>query len=115
TYNLDGIDIDWEYPDVGASGNNFSALMSALSTAMHSRGKLLTAAVVANGFYGDGVPSAVFGSVDFLNIMSYDAGKPHASYAFAVENLDYWQGRGLPASKTVLGVPFYARPGDFSY
>src|SRR5690606_15775345 len=28
---------------------------------------------------------------------------------------DYWLGRGLPASKAVLGVPFYARPSWNSY
>ncbi|RKI00307.1 RICIN domain-containing protein, partial [Corallococcus sp. AB038B] len=51
---LDGVDIDWEYPDPGTSGNNYAALMRELGTAMHSRGKLLTAAVVANGYTGGG-------------------------------------------------------------
>ncbi len=115
TYNLDGADIDWEYPDPGSSADNYALLMNQLSSAMHSRGKLLTAAVVAEGYTGGGVKNEVFNYVDFLNIMSYDGGSPHASYAYAVSNLDYWQGRGLPASKTVLGVPFYARPGGFSY
>ncbi len=115
TYSLDGLDIDWEYPDPGATESNYTNLMSALAGAMHSRGKLLTAAVAADGWYGDGVQSAVFGYVDFLNIMSYEGETPHASYAYAVANLDYWQSRGLPASKTVLGAPFYAQPGYISY
>lgn len=109
------MDIDWEYPDPGPSASNYTTLMNALSGAMHSRGKLLTAAVAADGWYGDGVQSAVFGYMDFLNIMSYEDESPHASYAYAVSSLDYWQSRGLPASKTVLGVPFYAQPGYFSY
>ena len=58
-YNLDGVDIDWEYPDPGTSGNNYTALMSQLSTAMHSRGKLLTAAVVSEGGTANGVQPAV--------------------------------------------------------
>lgn len=115
SYHLDGVDIDWEYPEPGASASNYATLMHALADAMHSRGKLLTAAVAADGWYGDGVPSAVFGYLDFLNIMSYEDESPHASYAYAVSNLDYWQRRGLPASKTVLGVPFYAQPGYLSY
>ncbi|MBB6271601.1 GH18 family chitinase [Pedobacter cryoconitis] len=107
-YNLDGIDIDWEYPDAGNSGNNYSALMQQLSTAMHSRGKLLTAAVVS--YDGPGVQNAVFGYVDFLNIMAYDeGGANHSTYDLAVKSLNYWKGRGLPASKANLGVPFYGR------
>ncbi|AFE08340.1 chitinase [Corallococcus coralloides DSM 2259] len=106
---LDGVDIDWEYPDPGTSGNNYAALMRELGTAMHSRGKLLTAAVVANGYTGGGVQASVFSDVDFLNIMAYDGGQPHSTYDLAVQSLNYWKGRGLPASKAVLGVPFYGR------
>jgi GH18 family chitinase len=29
--------------------------------------------------------------------------------------LDYWQGRGLPSEKTVMGLPFYARPIEAVY
>ncbi|BCB76074.1 hypothetical protein GCM10022251_56500 [Phytohabitans flavus] len=114
-YNLDGVDIDWEYPDPGTSGNNFTALMQQLSTAMHSRGKLLTAAVVSGGSTANGVQPAVFGYVDFLNIMTYDGGTPHAGYDWAVSNVNAWKARGLPASKTVMGVPFYSRPGYYTY
>jgi GH18 family chitinase len=114
-YNLDGVDIDWEYPDPGASGNNFTALMQQLSTAMHSRGKLLTAAVVSSGGTAEGVQTPVFGYVDWLNIMAYDGGSPHANYDWSIQAANYWKGRGLPASKTVLGVPFYSRPGYYTY
>jgi chitinase len=114
-YNLDGVDIDWEYPDPGASGNNFRALMQQLSTAMHSRGKLLTAAVVSEGGTAEGVQTAVFGYVDWLNIMAYDGGSPHANYNWSIASANYWKSRGLPKSKTVLGVPFYSRPGYYTY
>ncbi|WP_235921178.1 glycosyl hydrolase family 18 protein [Lentzea tibetensis] len=114
-YNLDGVDIDWEYPDPGASGNNYSALMQQLSNAMHSRGKLLTAAVVSEGGTANGVQPAVFGYVDWLNIMAYDGGSPHANYDWSINSANFWKSRGLPAAKTVLGVPFYSRPGYFTY
>ncbi|MEU9827834.1 glycosyl hydrolase family 18 protein [Micromonospora chersina] len=114
-YNLDGVDIDWEYPDPGASANNYTLLMQQLGSALHSRGKLLTAAVVSEGYYVEGVPTAVFGSVDWLNIMAYDGGSPHANYDWSVNSVNLWKSRGLPAAKAVLGVPFYSRPGYYTY
>jgi chitinase len=114
-YGLDGVDIDWEYPDPGTSGSNFTALMQQLSSAMHSRGKLLTAAVVSGGTTADGVQPAVFGYVDFLNIMAYDGGSPHANYDWSIASANFWKSRGLPADKTVLGVPFYSRPTYYTY
>ncbi|PUZ30583.1 glycoside hydrolase family 18 [Chitinophaga costaii] len=108
TYNLDGVDIDWEYPDDGTSSSNYTALMLQLSTEMHSRGKLLTAAVISDG--GSGVGAAVFGYVDFLNLMAYDGdGANHSPYSLAVTSLNYWQGRGLSTGKSILGLPFYGR------
>lgn len=107
-YGLDGIDIDWEYPDNGSSANNYSLLMQQLSTAMHNMGKLLTAAVVS--YNGASIQNNVFGYVDFLNIMAYDeSGANHSTYDLAVQSLNYWKGRGLPAAKANLGVPFYGR------
>jgi chitinase len=114
-YNLDGIDIDWEYPDPGTSGNNYTALMGQLSTALHNEGKLLTAAVVSEGGTANGVQPAVFGYVDWLNIMAYDGGSPHANYDWSIASANFWKNRGLPKAKTVLGVPFYSRPGYYTY
>ena len=113
-YNLDGVDIDWEYPDAGTSANNYVSLMTALATSLHAQGKLLTAAVVGTG--GDGVLSSVFSQVDFLNLMAYDYNNyDHSTYTYASQSISYWKGKGLPASKCVLGVPFYGRPSWESY
>lgn len=114
-HNLDGVDIDWEYPDPGASGDNYRLLMQQLSNTLHAQGKLLTAAVVSEGGTANGVQPAVFGYVDFLNIMAYDGGSPHANYDWSINAANFWKSRGLPASKTVLGVPFYSRPNYMTY
>ncbi|WBQ03724.1 glycosyl hydrolase family 18 protein [Kribbella sp. CA-293567] len=114
-YNLDGVDIDWEYPDPGTSGNNYTALMQQLSNTLRANGKLLTAAVVSEGGTANGVQPAVFGYVDWLNIMAYDGGSPHANYDWSIAAANFWKNRGLPKAKTVLGVPFYSRPGYLTY
>jgi len=114
-YNLDGVDIDWEYPEAGASSQNFLALMGELRAAL-PKDKLLTAAVAALGVNAEGIPVEAFGLVDFINLMVYDkSDTDHSPYPFAVESLDYWSARGLPPEKTVLGVPFYAKPGELSF
>ncbi|SFE06691.1 Por secretion system C-terminal sorting domain-containing protein [Chitinophaga sp. CF118] len=113
-YGLDGADIDWEYPDAGASANNYVTLMTQLSSALHAKGKLLTAAVVGTG--GASILSSVFSQVDFLTLMAYDYNNyDHSTYTYASQSVNYWKGRGLPAAKAILGVPFYGRPSWSSY
>jgi chitinase len=118
-HHLDGADIDWEYPDPGASAQSFLALMQELSARLRPQGKLLTAAVVAQGEQGEGVPAQAFAVTDFINIMAYDADESgrtnHSPYDYALSSLRYWRRRGLPQDKSVLGVPFYGRKPDTSY
>jgi chitinase len=112
---FDGADIDWEYPDPGPSSTNFLALVQELRVAL-PKDKLLTAAVVALGEVGAGIPDEAFPLMDFINIMAYsEDGSQHSSLNYAQSALDYWLGRGLPPEKAILGVPFYARPGDIPY
>lgn len=112
-YRLDGVDMDWEYPDPGPSSQNFLALITELRAAMPD--KILTTAVVAYGDeYGLGVPAETFELFDFVNIMTY-AGSDHGTMDQFQKGLDYWSGRGLPKEKIVLGVPFYSEPGGISF
>ncbi|MBE2198394.1 MAG: hypothetical protein IAE79_07260 [Anaerolinea sp.] len=111
-YNLDGADIDWEYPDPGPSAQNFLALIRELRAAMPN--KLLTTAVVSYGATGEGVLSETFDLFDFVNVMTYD-GPDHGTMTQFERGLAYWQERGLPPAKTVMGIPFYARPSETLY
>ncbi len=114
-HSLDGADMDWEYPDPGASAVRYLSLMTELRAAL-PRPALLTAAVVAQGRTGEGILADVFPLVDFLNVMAYDGpGPSHSPYGYAEQSLAYWGGRGLPRDKTVLGVPFYSRPVEVPY
>lgn len=111
-YQLDGADIDWEYPDAGQSSQNFLTLIKELRGAMPD--KLLTTAVVS---YGDdngmGIPTESFELFDFVNVMTYD-GPDHGSMEQFEKGLAYWSGRGLSKEKIVMGVPFYGAP-DMPY
>lgn len=107
-YGLDGVDIDWEYPDAGQSSQNFLALIQELRSALPD--KLLTTAVVSYGDeHGLGIPSESFELFDFVNIMTYD-GPDHGTMEQFERGLSYWSGRGLPKEKIVIGAPFYGDP-----
>lgn len=116
-YDLDGLDIDLEgelMMGIDKAGN-YTPFVSELAAALHSRSKLLTA---ATGSYPGGmVPDASLPYFDLIGIMSYDAvgptwGRPggeHSTYQQAQKDLALWIGKGVPASKLALGMPFYGR------
>ena len=111
-YQLDGADIDWEYPDAGQSSQNFLALITELRAAMPD--KLLTTAVVSHGDdNGAGVSDESFELFDFVNVMTYD-GSDHGSMEQFEQGLSYWSARGLPKEKIVMGMPFYSHVKESS-
>lgn len=112
-FNLDGVDIDWEYPNpIEPSSTNFVLLMKQLSDSLHAAGKKLSAAIVSHDDrYGYGIKEKVFPYVDWMNIMTYDfkngENRSHSPYYLAVHSFDYWvDDRGLPDDKAVLGLNF---------
>jgi len=112
-FQLDGADIDWEYPDAGQSSQNFLALIRELRTAMPN--KILTSAVVAYGDdHGLGIPTESFAFMDFVVVMAY-SGRDHGTQEQFDKGLAYWNARGLPKEKLVIGLPFYSEPNGISY
>ncbi|UOQ53753.1 glycosyl hydrolase family 18 protein [Hymenobacter cellulosivorans] len=114
-YGLDGIDIDWEHPNANTAGG-YANVMQELGTQLHSRGKLLTTAVAGGTWAGPSILDRALAALDFVNVMAYDDAPPaHSTYQLASQSLAYWRGRGLPASKLVLGVPFYGQAGGETF
>ncbi len=118
TYGLDGVDIDWEYPDSSDQSNNFEKLMKELHITTQdptkfndNKVKLLTAAVPPDKYYGQWVNSGVSSYVDFINIMAYDkTADNHSPCTYAVEAFNYWsKTKCFPKEQLIIGVPFYGR------
>ncbi|MBP2832133.1 T9SS type A sorting domain-containing protein [Aquimarina sp. U1-2] len=110
-YDLDGIDLDWEYPSA-ASQRLYVDLLSALRAKMNthpSKRLELSAAVPASAYRGQHFTTAALRYLDDVHIMAYDASPRinHATYTFAANAINYWQGRGVASSKLQLGLPFY--------
>ena len=130
-FNLDGIDIDWEYPTSSRAGissspddtQNYTLLMRDLRSAI-GPDKLLTLATPGNARFYD-FP-AILHYIDFVNIMSYDIGqaKAHKHQAPLYESehtrltadqaLKAHLEAGIPKDKLTLGLPFYGR-GAYEY
>ncbi|MGE6218233.1 glycosyl hydrolase family 18 protein [Nubsella zeaxanthinifaciens] len=128
--DLDGVDMDWEYPrDNNGGSQAFHSLMQELSTELHKIGKYLSAAVTPAVYTSSNrmaILQQTYQYVDFFNIMQYDgagydSAEPlnHASYKMTVASLDYWLGtRALPKEKAILGMPCYGKSatgGALSY
>lgn len=122
TYNLDGIDLDWEYPtsssaDISSSPSdtkNFNLLVADLRETL-GEDRLITMASSSSAKYVDFKTAIQY--LDWVNIMSYDMGKPpqhnsalHSSSMTkrsCEEAVKYHHDKGVPYNKMTLGMPFY--------
>lgn len=129
-FNLDGVDIDWEYPTQSSSGissspedtDNYTLLMRDIRGQI-GQDKSLTLATPGNAKFYD-FP-AILPYVDFVNIMSYDIGSApyHHAPLYASERtrltadsaLKCHLAAGIPKEKLTLGLPFYGRGDQKEY
>ncbi|MDR2954546.1 MAG: chitinase [Prevotella sp.] len=130
--NLDGIDINWGYPEVSdkndtiyndAAAQNYGLVIKAVKTELDALGEdkkyLLTSAVEADpNFIASAKPASFQTSVDYLNIMSF--GYQDTKVAIYQSNLDFSDKygvkksvkstleayNGIEPSKLVMGIPF---------
>ncbi len=124
TYNLDGVEIDWEYPYPHTQAK-FEKLMVALRSMLTEKGKTLSAAVAGATSVNTFAPTVTsltdksLACCDWINIMAYDLGSgisgQQSPYWFADTSIDYFLNRNVPAEKIVVGLPLFARPSWKQY
>ena len=138
-HDLDGIDIDWEFPgdEHPEDAHQFTLLLASLRTTLDAQAKLdghpylLTIAAPAGpDHYKPLELGAISKSLDLINVMTYDlnggwsARTDFNAALFAptpvdgfkpndVLSVDYavkaFLAAGVPKDKLVVGVPFYGR------
>lgn len=128
-YNLDGIDIDWEYPTAGPSENgkhpddtkNFNIVLKELREAIGNE-KIISYASSANADYVDWATAMLY--LDYVNVMTYDMGNPpyHNAplyYSASItkkrsvdQSIMLHVSKGVPLGRLVMGVPFYGHGTD---
>ena len=116
TYDLDGFNMDWEYPEVSDS-YNLEELLFELRLGLNEVEKILdkeielTIAVSANGIFSSAYTSEALSYVDYVYVMAFDnQAENHSTLSFAISGMNYWvDSKNVKAKKIVLGVPAYSR------
>ncbi|HEY8400587.1 MAG TPA: glycosyl hydrolase family 18 protein, partial [Cytophagaceae bacterium] len=134
THNLDGFNMDWEFPSAG-DANNLAQFMVDMRAAMNNlesvMGKklYLSAAVGPLLWNTDGINSSFINQCDYIYVMAFDAQgnccvceTNHSGMNVAKWSIEKWTNIGLPwancggstaaknapNSKIVLAIPFYS-------
>lgn len=137
-YNLDGVDIDWEYPGSSAGGiksrpedrENFTLLLTALRDVLGDETWISVAGTGDNAYLTRSAEiDKIAPLITYFNLMSYDftAGvtgenaKRHQANLFNSDlslsgySVDFMINNlidaGMPSEKILLGIPFYGRLG----
>lgn len=115
-YDLDGVDMDWEYP-TSSDKTNFTLLMMQIKETLkaYNPNYLITAAIPAGSWIGSqfdlkGLNSAL----DLFYIMSYDLDDGMncnhlSSLGDAKDSVEFFSKSGVDKEKLVIGSAFYGR------
>ncbi|KAJ8753204.1 hypothetical protein K2173_017798 [Erythroxylum novogranatense] len=115
TYNFNGLDLDWQYPNSTHQMTDFGLLLTELRAAVANESAqtgnttlLLSAALFrSSDYYTIHYPvHSISSSLDWINVMAYDFYGPGWSNVTGPPAA-FWIQAGLSAKKIVLGFPFY--------
>ena len=126
-HQMDGVDIDWEYPTQSADGEtgcdpsdtkNFNIVLKQLRDSLGT-GKIISFASSSSAKYVDWANAMKY--LDYVNVMTYDMGaapKTHNSplYKSATfdqrscdDSIELHKKGGVPLNRQVMGIPFYGK------
>ncbi len=128
-YQLDGIDIDWEYPGIPAANTkarpedkeNFTLLMKELREGLNTldREQILTFASAGwKRYYNNVEIKEVMKHVDYMNVMTYDqigASTPYTGHHTALGLINFEDIKDTPAAKYVEQRRSEMRKRGFTY
>jgi len=126
TYQLDGIDLDWEFPSGTTEKNNFTLLVKEIRAALDqsTRDLILSAAVISGSYSTHYDLPELNKYLDYLHIMTYGMSgttvAKHQSALYRTANSPYaiatsvemYATGGMDRSKIVFGIPFYVVYGS---
>ena len=124
---MDGVDIDWEYPTQSADNEtgcdpsdtqNFNPVLKELRETLGT-GKIISFASSSSAKYVDWPNAMKY--LDYVNVMTYDMGAAPNGHNSPLHKSDKFNHRswdesveahakgGVPKNKMVMGVPFYGK------
>lgn len=108
---IDGIDYDWEYPQLPHEWNAYSKLLIASKAAIQGRDLS-----VALWPYGVMLSKEARACIDNVNMMAYDQfderGDHSPIFEMGADAIEYFLGLGFSKEQLCLGIPFYGRTAD---
>ena len=111
---FDGLDIDWEYPNLLPNGTEvendeyakYGALVRDLAEAFFPRGWTLTLCTNQSGWHVPG--GEVLAAADAIHAMAYGPWPTFLGNAVMSQGISVCTARGVPARRIVVGLPMYS-------
>lgn len=110
-FNLDGINLDWDYPNTGSEWSQYSKLIVELSNALAAKNKYLTLSVLP---WACNLTKKARNAVEYVNLQAYDMYDDRGEHASQYETAKLSTETFLKKSKfapekVMLGLPFHGR------